>query len=37
MDRREWQRRYDEAEKRRDRFVSLSFDEVPPLGLPPDV
>jgi len=34
MDRREWQRRYDGAEERKDRFVTLSFQEVPPIGLP---
>jgi methylmalonyl-CoA mutase N-terminal domain/subunit len=34
MDRHEWRRAYDEAPKRRDRFVSLSFEEVPPLGMP---
>jgi methylmalonyl-CoA mutase N-terminal domain/subunit len=36
MDRRAWQRRYDEAEKRKDRFVTLSFEDVPPMGLPRD-
>ncbi len=34
MDRREWRRAYDEAPKRKDRFVSLSFEEVPPIGMP---
>ncbi len=29
-----WQQAYDAAAKRRDRFTTLSFDDVPPLGLP---
>jgi methylmalonyl-CoA mutase N-terminal domain/subunit len=29
-----WRRAYDETETRRDRFTTLSFEEVPPLGLP---
>ena len=31
-----WQRAHDEAETRRDRFTTLSFEEVPALGLPED-
>jgi methylmalonyl-CoA mutase N-terminal domain/subunit len=31
-----WERAYDEAAKRQDSFESLSFDPVPPLGLPDD-
>ncbi len=31
-----WQEAYDSAPKRRDRFTTLSFDDVPPLGLPGD-
>jgi methylmalonyl-CoA mutase N-terminal domain/subunit len=34
MDRQEWRRAYEESSTRRDRFVSLSFEEVPPIGLP---
>ncbi len=36
MNRSGWQRRYDEGRKRRDRFITLSFEEVPALGLPED-
>ncbi len=31
-----WQEAFAAAPKRRDRFTTLSFDDVPPLGLPPD-
>jgi methylmalonyl-CoA mutase N-terminal domain/subunit len=31
-----WERRYAEGRKRRDRFVGLSFEEIPALGLPAD-
>ncbi len=34
MSRREWEEEYRRAPKRRERFVSLSFEEVLPLGLP---
>jgi methylmalonyl-CoA mutase N-terminal domain/subunit len=34
MSREEWEEEYRRAPKRRERFVSLSFEEVPPLGLP---
>ena len=36
MSREQWEKEYREAPKRRERFVSLSFEEVPPLGLPPE-
>ncbi len=36
MTREEWERSYDEAPKRRDRWVTLSFEELPTLGLPAD-
>jgi methylmalonyl-CoA mutase N-terminal domain/subunit len=32
----EWEEEYGRSPKRRERFVSLSFEEVPPLGLPPE-
>ncbi|HEX9642633.1 MAG TPA: methylmalonyl-CoA mutase family protein [Acidimicrobiia bacterium] len=34
--RRRWQESYDASPKRRERFVTLSFDEVPALGVPAD-
>jgi methylmalonyl-CoA mutase N-terminal domain/subunit len=34
VSRAEWENEYRRAPKRRERFVSLSFEEVPPLGLP---
>ena len=34
MSREEWEEEYRRGPKRRERFVSLSFEEVPPLGLP---
>ncbi len=34
MGRRRWQKEYEQAHKRRDEFLSLSFEGVPPLGLP---
>jgi methylmalonyl-CoA mutase N-terminal domain/subunit len=34
VSRREWEEEYRKSPKRRERFVSLSFEEVPPLGLP---
>jgi methylmalonyl-CoA mutase N-terminal domain/subunit len=34
--RRRWQESYDASPKRRERFVTLSFDEVPALGFPAD-
>jgi methylmalonyl-CoA mutase N-terminal domain/subunit len=34
MSREEWEEEYRRAPKRRERFVSLSFEDVPPLGLP---
>ena len=34
MKRADWERAYDEAAKRRVRFLTLSFEEVPALGLP---
>ncbi|HSQ36766.1 MAG TPA: methylmalonyl-CoA mutase family protein [Acidimicrobiia bacterium] len=34
MSRGKWEEEYRQARKRRERFVSLSFEEVPPLGLP---
>ncbi len=36
MSREQWEEEYRRAPKRRERFVSLSFEEVPPLGLPPE-
>ena len=36
MSREQWEEAYRRAPKRRERFVSLSFEEVPPLGLPPE-
>ncbi|MCB2223077.1 MAG: methylmalonyl-CoA mutase [Actinobacteria bacterium] len=36
VSRRDWEQAYEAGRKRRDRFVSLSFEEVPPLGLPRD-
>ncbi|OFW53344.1 MAG: methylmalonyl-CoA mutase [Actinobacteria bacterium RBG_16_70_17] len=36
MSREQWEEEYRGAPKRRERFVSLSFEEVPPLGLPPE-
>ena len=36
MSRDAWERAYEEGRTRRDRFVSLSFEEVPALGLPDD-
>ncbi len=36
MTRSRWRRRYDDGRKRRDRFVTMSFEEVPALGLPAD-
>jgi len=36
VSREQWEKEYREAPKRRERFVSLSFEEVPPLGLPPE-
>ena len=34
MSREEWEEEYRRSPKRRERFVTLSFEEVPPLGLP---
>ena len=34
MSRQEWEEEFDRSPKRRERFVTLSFEEVPPLGLP---
>jgi methylmalonyl-CoA mutase, N-terminal domain len=36
MNREEFERAYREARKRRDRWVTLSFEELPAVGLPPD-
>ena len=36
MSRREWEDEYRQAPQRRERFLSLSFEEIPPLGLPPE-
>jgi methylmalonyl-CoA mutase N-terminal domain/subunit len=36
LTRSEWEQEYEAGAKRRDRFVSLSFEEIPPLGLPSD-
>lgn len=36
MNRREWLRRYEAAPKRRDRFVTMSFEDLSPIGLPAD-
>ncbi|MFQ5947726.1 MAG: methylmalonyl-CoA mutase [Acidimicrobiia bacterium] len=36
MSRDEWKRRYDQGPHRRDRYVGLSFEETPALGLPED-
>ena len=36
MSRVEWEKEYGRSPKRREHFVSLSFEEVPPLGLPPE-
>ena len=36
VSRRDWEEAYRRSPKRRERFVTLSFEEVPPLGLPAD-
>ncbi len=36
MNRSEWEKEYRDSEKRRDRFVTMSFQELPALGLPAD-
>ncbi|MFH2073119.1 MAG: methylmalonyl-CoA mutase family protein [Actinomycetota bacterium] len=36
MSRREWEQAYQAGRKRRDRYVTLSFEEVPALGVPGD-
>jgi methylmalonyl-CoA mutase N-terminal domain/subunit len=36
MSREQWQREYEEAPKRRDRFTTMSFEPVPAVGLPED-
>jgi methylmalonyl-CoA mutase N-terminal domain/subunit len=36
VNRSEWEKEYRDSEKRRDRFVTMSFQELPALGLPAD-
>jgi methylmalonyl-CoA mutase, N-terminal domain len=36
VNREQWEREYRDAPRRRDRWVTLSFEELPAIGLPPD-